>query len=66
MVRFLAMLAVAAAIVVIFWPLFRKLDPAQLRAEAAPPSRGGTIFFALAVTLALTFFFSAVLWYVGR
>ena len=66
MVRFLVMLGAAAAIVVIFWPMFRKLDPARLRAEAAPPSRGGTIFFALAVTLALTFVFSAVLWYAGR
>ena len=66
MVRFLVLLGVAAAVVVMFWPLLRRLDTARLRAEAAPPSRGGTIFFAIVATLALTFVLSAALWYFGR
>jgi hypothetical protein len=66
MFRFLVLLGIAAVAVVMFWPLLRKLDSARLRAEAAPPSRGGTIFFAIALTLALTFVMSAFLWYFGR
>jgi hypothetical protein len=57
---------VAAVAVVMFWPLLRKLDAARVRAEAAPPSRSNTLFLALALTVGLTFVFSAALWYFGR
>ena len=66
MFRFLVLLGVAAVVVIMFWPLLRKLDAARVRAEAEPPSRGGTLFLAIALTLALTFVMSAVLWYFGR
>jgi hypothetical protein len=57
---------VAAVVVIMFWPLLRKLDAARVRAEAAPPSRSSTLFLALALTVGLTFVFSAALWYFGR
>jgi hypothetical protein len=66
MVRFLVILGVAAVAVVMFWPLLRKLDAARVRAEADPLGRGTAIFFAIVVTLALTFAISAALWYFGR
>jgi hypothetical protein len=66
MVRFLVILGVAAVVVVMFWPLLRKLDATRVRAEAAPPSRSSTLFLALALTLGLSFVISAALWYFGR
>ena len=66
MFRFLILLGIAGAAVVMFWPLLRKLDSARVRAEAGPPRRGGTIFLAISLTLALTFVMSAFLWYFGR
>jgi len=66
MFRFLVILGVAIVLVIMFWPLIRKLDAARVRAEAEPPSKGGALFLAITVTLALTFVMSAVLWYLGR
>ena len=66
MARFLVILGIAAVVVVLFWPVLRKLDVARVRAEAPPPSRGNTLFLAIALTLALSFVLSAALWYLGR
>ena len=67
MFRFLVILGIAAVLVILFWPLLRKLDAARVRAEAdAPPNKGAIAFLAIAATLVLAFLLSAALWYLGR
>ena len=66
MVRFLVVLAIAAAVIVVFWPYLRKLDPSRQRSEAAAPRKGGTLFFAVVITLVLSFVLSTALWLMAR
>ena len=66
MVRFIVVLAIAAAVIVVFWPYLRKLDPARQGGKEAAARKGGTLFFAIVITLVLSFVLSTALWLMAR
>ncbi len=62
MARFLIILAGSAIAVMVFWPYVRRLDPKRMRDNSVPVRKADTIFFALAITMAITLTLSTVLW----
>ena len=65
MMRFLIALGIAILIVVMAWPYLRRYVPRRQPGEAKPASKGELIYFAIVVTLALSFTISTMLWIFG-
>jgi hypothetical protein len=64
--RFFIVLGIAIATVIAAWPLIRQFTPRKRTAEPRPASKGEMIYFAIVLTLALSFVTSVVLWVFGR
>jgi hypothetical protein len=63
--RFLIALGISIATVIAAWPLIRQYAPRRQTGEPKPVSKGETIYFAIVITLALTFVMSTLLWVFG-
>ena len=66
MMRFVIALGIAILIVVMAWPYLRRYMPRRQQPGAPrPASKGELIYFAVVVTLALSFTISTMLWIFG-
>jgi hypothetical protein len=68
MIRFIIALGIAILIVVMAWPYLRRFLPRRQQQTGGPkpPTKGELIYYAILVTLALTFTISTLLWVFGR
>jgi hypothetical protein len=64
--RYIIALGVAILIVAMAWPYLRRYAPGRKPGVPKPASRGELIYFALLVTIALSFAISTTLWVFGR
>jgi hypothetical protein len=65
--RYIIALATATLIVVTAWPYLRMYMPRrQQQGEPKPASKGELIYFAILVTLGLSFAISTMLWVFGK
>jgi hypothetical protein len=65
--RFLIALIVASLIVAMIWPYLRPYLPRRPQPGAPkPPSKGELIYFAVLITVALSFAISVMLWAFGK
>ncbi len=64
--RYLIALATAITAVVIMWPYLRKYVAHRRTGESKPVSKGELIYFAIVVTLVLSFAISTMLWVFGK
>ena len=66
MMRFVIALGVALMIVVMAWPYLRRYMPRRQSGQSRPASKGELIWFALLITVALSFAISTMLWVFGK
>jgi hypothetical protein len=65
--RFVIALAIAILIVALAWPRLRRYLPRREQPGAPkPPSKGELIYYAVLITVALTFAISTMLWVFGK
>jgi hypothetical protein len=68
MMRFVIALGIAILIVVLTWPYLRHYMPRRPQTEAGapkPPTKGELIYFAILVTVALSFTITTLMWVFG-
>ncbi len=66
MMRFIIALGISILIVVMAWPYLRRYMPRRQQPGVPKPvSKGEVIYFAVVVTLALSFTISTMLWIFG-
>jgi hypothetical protein len=65
--RFLIALGISIAAVIAAWPLIRQFAPRRRQPGGAPKptTKGEMLYFAIVITLALTFATSTLLWVFG-
>ena len=67
MIRFVIALGIAILIVAMTWPYLRRYLPRRPQPGGPkPPTKGELIYYAVLITLALTFAISTSLWVFGR
>jgi hypothetical protein len=67
MIRFVIALGIAILIVAMAWPYLRRYMPRRQQAGAPKPTtRGELIYYAIVITLALSFAISTMLWVFGK
>lgn len=69
MMRFVMALGIAIVVVVMAWPYLRHLMPRRPPPASGAPkpvSRGELIYFAVLITVALSFTISTLMWVFGR
>ena len=67
MMRFIIAVGIAMLIVAMAWPYLRRYMPRRQQPGApTPPSKGELIYFAVLVTVALSFAISTMLWAFGK
>ncbi len=64
--RYIIALGVAILTVAMAWPILRKYAPRRQRSAQTPASKGELIYFAILITLSLSFGISTMLWVFGR
>jgi hypothetical protein len=65
--RYILALVTAILMVAAAWPYLRRFAPKRTAAgEPRPASKGELIYFALLITIALSFGISTMLWVFGR
>ena len=64
--RYIIALGIAILIVVTAWPYLRMYMPRRASAQAKPATKGELIYFAILVTLGLSFAISTMLWVFGK
>ena len=64
--RYIIALGMAILVVVMAWPYLRRYVPRRETTEPKPASKGELIYFAILVTLGLSFAISTMLWVFGR
>lgn len=64
--RYIIALGIAILTVAMAWPMLRKFAPRRQSTGPRPPSKGELIYFAILITLALSFGISTMLWVFGR
>ena len=64
--RYLIALATAILVVTTMWPFLRRYAPGRKPGEHKPASRGEMIYFAIVITIALSFAISTLLWVFGK
>ena len=64
--RYIMALVTAIVMVAAAWPYLRRYAPKRTAGEARPASKGELIYFALLITIALSFGISTMLWVFGR
>ena len=64
--RYVIALGTAILVVVMAWPYLRRYVPRRQSAGPKPASKGELIYFAILVTLGLSFAISTMLWVFGR
>ena len=68
MMRFVIALGIAILIVALTWPYLRQFMPRRPQPEAGapkPPTKGELIYFAVLVTVALSFTITTLMWLFG-
>jgi hypothetical protein len=66
MMRYIIALGIAILIVAMAWPCLRMYMPRRQQGAPKPASKGELIYFAILVTIALSFAISTMLWVFGR
>lgn len=69
MIRFVVALGIAIMVVVLTWPYLRQVMPRRPQAGPGapkPPTKGELIYFAVLVTVALSFAITTIMWVFGR
>jgi hypothetical protein len=64
--RYILALGTAILMVAAAWPYVRRFAPKRAGGEQRPTSKGELIYFALLITIALSFAISTMLWVFGR
>jgi hypothetical protein len=64
--RYIIALVIAIVVVVMAWPYLRRYVPQRTSAQPRPATKGEMIYFALLVTIALSFGISTMLWIFGK
>ncbi len=64
--RYILALGTAILMVAAAWPYVRRFAPKRAAGEQRPTSKGELIYFALLITIALSFAISTMLWVFGR
>jgi len=68
MMRFLIALGIAILVVALTWPYLRQFMPRRPQPEGGapkPPTKGELIYFAVLVTVALSFAITTLMWVFG-
>jgi hypothetical protein len=66
MMRFIIALTIAAVIVVMAWPYLRRFVPKRTPGAPKPVTKGEMIYFAIMITVALSFAISVMLYVFGK
>jgi hypothetical protein len=69
MLRFIIALGVASLVVAMAWPYLRPFMPRHPQPQAGapkPPTKGELIYYAILITVALTFTITTLMWVFGR
>jgi hypothetical protein len=64
--RYIIALGIAILVVVMAWPYLRRYAPRRQSTGPKPASKGELIYFAILVTLGLSFAISTMLWVFGK